>query len=197
MTDLYQEAIERFQQILERARETNLSEPTAMTLSTADEQGRVSSRTVLLKGCDERGFVFYTNRESRKGEQLAQNPRGALCFYWDPLGEQVLVEGPVVQVDDEESDAYWRTRPRDSQIGAWASQQSRPLESRADFLLAVALYAAKFLGRKVPRPPYWGGYRVQPVRIEFWKSQPFRLHFRSVYRKNESDGNWSLLSLYP
>ncbi len=197
MTSLYFEAIERFQEALRQARETSLKQPTAMTLSTTTLDGRVSSRMVLLKGCDERGFIFYTNRESRKGTQLAENTRASLCFYWDPLEEQILIEGSVLPVSDEESDAYWRTRARESQIGAWASRQSRPLDSRAIFLAAIARYTAQYVGREIPRPPYWGGFLMEPIRIEFWKSQTYRLHFRSVYTKNEVDHSWSVQSLYP
>jgi len=197
MSKLYLEAIERFQKTLERARETGLLEPTAMTLSTAWPDGRVSSRMVLSKGCDQRGFIFYTNRESRKGQQLDENSRAALCFHWDPLREQILIEGSVVCLSEEESDTYWRSRPRDSQIGAWASPQSRPLESRVVFLADIARYSAQYVGRAIPRPPYWGGFLVQPTRIEFWKSEAFRLHFRSVYTKDEADHSWSVQTLYP
>ena len=197
MSKLYLEALERFHKTLQRARETGLLEPTAMTLSTAWPEGRISSRMVLLKSCDERGLVFYTNRGSRKGKQLEENPRAALCFHWDPLREQVLIEGSVARLSDEESDAYWRTRPRDSQVGAWASRQSRPLESRAVFLADIARYTAQYVGRAIPRPPCWGGFLVQPIRIEFWKSEAFRLHFRSVYTKDEADDSWSVQTLYP
>ncbi len=193
--DLYAQAIQRFKELLAEVQKTSLKEPMAMTLATADAEGRPSARTVLLRGVDERGFVFYTNLESRKGRQLAANAQAALCFHWDPLARQVHVEGAVERVSDAEADAYWATRPRDSQIGAWASQQSRPLDGRLTLMARVAQYAAKFAIGPVPRPPHWSGFRVKPRRIEFWTSRPFRLHDREVYEQTEQ--GWVLSRLYP
>ncbi len=193
--NIYQEAISRFQTLLKQAQRKGLNEPTAMTLSTVSKEGMPSSRMVLLKEASERGFVFYTNLQSRKGEQLAANPRVSLCFFWDPLMEQVTVEGSVEQVSDEEADAYWKTRPRESQIGAWAAQQSQPLESRAVLLKRAAEYGLKFGLGAIPRPPHWTGFRVIPTRIEFWKSQPFRLNERVLYQKEGV--HWKKTLLYP
>lgn len=194
-TDVYAEALRRVRALLEQARHADLHEPTAVTLATADAQGRPSARTVLLKEVTERGFIFYTNSESRKGRELAANPRAALCFFWQPLMEQVMVEGAVERVSDEEADAYWATRDRQSQIGAWASLQSQRLTRRATLLARVARYAAQFARRPVPRPPHWLGYRVVPDRIEFWSSRPHRLHERTVY---QTDGHcWVSRLLYP
>ena len=169
--------------------------PTATTLATADENGRPSARMVLLKGFDERGFVFYTNCESAKACQLNANPYAALCFYWLLLDRQVRLEGPVERVGDDEADAYFATRPRQAQIGAWASQQSRPLESRYALEKQVARFALKYAVGKVPRPPYWSGYRLGPERIEFWQHGRFRLHDRLVFDR-QPDG-WARQRLYP
>jgi pyridoxamine 5'-phosphate oxidase len=149
------------------------NDPTAMSLATADGDGRPSVRMVLLKGFDAQGFVFYTNFESRKGEQLLANPQAALCFHWKSIRRQVRIEGPVTTVSEAEADAYYASRPRDSQIGAWASRQSRPLESRFELEKRVAQFAAKHAVGKVPRPPYWSGFRVAPERIEFWQDGRF------------------------
>jgi len=186
--DPYQEALERFNEILTRARETDLREPTALTLATAGADGQPSARTVLLKHVDERGFVFYTNTLSRKGRQLDENRRAALCFFWQPLFEQVLVEGAVEPVSDREADAYWCSRPRLSQIGAWASHQSEPLTSRRELESRVSDYEMRFAGNEVPRPPHWSGYRVVPKLIEFWCARPGRLHDRVRFEKFE--GGW-------
>ena len=195
MTDQYAEALRRFHELLDRARQSPLREPMAMTLATADAQGRPSARTVLLKQADARGFVFYGNLDSRKGQQLAANPRAALCLFWQPLMEQVLVEGAVEPVADGEADAYWATRDRESQIGAWASLQSRPLDSRRTLEARLAQYAQQYAGRAVPRPPRWSGFRVTPDRIEFWSSRPHRLHERVLYQKEGAD--WRVTLLYP
>lgn len=197
MTDdpLYRQAIQRFGELLVRANSLPEREPTAILLATADAAGRPSARTVLLRAFDDRGFVFFTNEESRKGRQLAVNPRAALCFYRDGLQEQAHVEGDVVEVSDAESDAYWASRPRESQLGAWASLQSRSLDNRATFEARLAEFDQRFAGRPVPRPPYWHGYRVVPDRIEFWKGRPFRLHDREVYERGP-DG-WTVRLLYP
>ncbi len=169
--------------------------PTAAALATADENGRPAVRMVLLKGFDERGFVFYTNRDSAKGRQLLANPYAELCFYWSPLDRQVRVGGPVEPVGDDEADSYFATRPRQAQIGAWASQQSRPLESRYALEKQVARFALKYAVGKVPRPPYWSGYRIDPESIEFWRQGRFRLHDRLVFSR-QPDG-WTHRRVYP
>lgn len=196
MTDLYDEALRRFGQLLAEAMKTDLPEPTAMTLATSTVDGRPSVRTVLLKQHDRRGFVFYTNLRSRKARQLRDNSRAALCFYWQPLGRQVLIEGTAELVATEEADRYWASRPRDSQIGAWASVQSERLESRAVLERRVQEMRERFRDRPVPRPPQWGGYRVVPDRIEFWTAGWHRLHERVCYRRDVS-GTWLKELLYP
>ncbi|WP_337996176.1 pyridoxamine 5'-phosphate oxidase [Oleispirillum naphthae] len=175
------------------AKETN--DPEAMNLATVDAEGRPSSRMVLLKAVDDRGFVFYTNLESRKGGEIAGNPHVALCFHWKSLRRQVRVEGPVEPVTAEEADAYFASRARGSQIGAWASQQSRPLEGRFALERRVAEFTARFGLGRVPRPPHWSGFRVLPQRIEFWKDKPFRLHDRSIYLR-EGDA-WATEKQFP
>ena len=192
---LYRKALRDFDRLLKKAQATSLNEPTAVTLATANAAGRPSARVVLLKSFDENGFVFFSNRESRKGHDLAANPVAALCFYWDPLRRQALIEGSVLPISEEESDAYWLTRPRKSQIGAWASLQSRPMETRGKLLARVVSFSARFAGKKIPRPNYWGGYRLVPVRIEFWSKKAFRLHERKVYQKEQ--GQWTCQLLYP
>ena len=167
----------------------------AMTLATTAAGGQPSARVVLLKGFDERGFVFYTNFESRKSAELFANPYAALCFLWKSLNRQVRIEGPVDRVADDEADAYFASRPRDSQIGAWASDQSRPMEGRMAFEQRIAKFAMKFgLGRP-PRPPQWSGYRIIPAEFEFWRDKPFRLHDRLKFVRS-GDG-WSKTRLYP
>ena len=166
-----------------------------MSLGTIEKGGQPSVRIVLLKAFDERGFVFYTNYEGRKGRELLAHPNAALCFYWPPLHVQVRIEGEVTKVSDEEADTYFATRDRGSQIGAWASRQSRPLESPTALDERVARYEREFAGRHVPRPKFWSGFRVAPERIEFWKGKPNRLHERHLYTR-DGDG-WRIETLYP
>jgi len=181
---------------LAEARAAEPNDPEATALATAAADGRPSVRMVLLKGHDERGFAFYTNSRSRKGEELAANPRAALLFHWKSLRRQVRIEGAVEPVGDAESDAYFATRSRDSRLGAWASDQSRPLSSRAAFEARYADLAADHEGRDVPRPPYWWGYRLIPDRIEFWSDRPHRLHERRLFTLR-ADGGWNEGLLYP
>lgn len=188
------EAIERFRELLAQATSTELREPTAMTLATADAAGRPSARTVLLKDVDGRGFVFYTNRDSRKGRALRANPRAALLFFWQPLMRQVEIEGMIDGVDDAEADAYWATRPRESQLGAWASQQSAPLAGREEYEERLARLREHYQEREVPRPPYWTGFRVVPDRIEFWHEREFRQHDRECYWHDGNHWQWTLLN---
>ena len=187
--------IARFQALFEKAQAVEPHDATAMTLATADAEGRPSARVVLLKGVDARGFVFYTNRESRKGRDLAQNPVAALCIHWPASQQQVRVEGRIEQVCDAESDAYFATRPRESQLGAWASRQSEPLASREELEARVAELAARY-PEAVPRPPHWGGYRVVPARIEMWFAGPARLHDRFQYEHGPG-GEWVISRLNP
>ncbi len=186
---------------LKEAEGTEPNDPNAMALATCTPDGRPSVRMVLLKGVHpetgpEGGFVFYTNLESRKGMELAANTHAALCFHWKSRRRQVRVEGPVVPVSDAEADEYYQSRARDSRIGAWASQQSRPLESRYALEKRVAQYAARYAIGTVPRPPHWSGFRVIPERIEFWMDRPFRLHDRIVYTQ-AADRTWTWERLYP
>lgn len=173
------------------------NDPNAVALSTVNEEGLPNVRMVLLKGYDEKGFVFYTNYESQKGQEILGTRKAAMCFHWKSLRRQVRVRGPVEEVAAAEADAYFASRPRDSRIGAWASQQSRPLEGRFALEAAVAMYAAKYAIGEVPRPPYWSGFRIRPVSIEFWHDRPFRLHDRVVFRRETPDGPWTKTRLYP
>lgn len=182
---------------LEAARKSEPNDPNAMALSTADTEGFPDVRMVLLKDVDPRGFVFYTNTQSQKGGQLNENARAALCFHWKSLRRQVRVRGLVTQVASEEADAYFASRARDSRIGAWASKQSRPLESRFALEKAVAGYAAKFNIGEIPRPEFWTGYRIAPVRLEFWRDRAFRLHDRLVFERADATAQWSTSRLYP
>jgi len=199
MSDLYAEALTTFASLFEEAQQSREVEPNAMTVATADLHGRPSARTVLLKAFDERGFVFYTHLDSHKGRELQANPQAALLFLWRSLREagiQVRVEGRVEQVDAAEADAYFASRARMSQIGAWASLQSRTLANREEFDARVAEVEARFEGREVPRPAGWSGLRVVPDRIEFWYGAQFRLHERWCYQA-DAEGRWSKRLLYP
>jgi pyridoxamine 5'-phosphate oxidase len=172
-----------FQSLFKEAKALIPSNPDAMVLATVDDEGRPSARVVLLKSADERGFVFYTNRNSRKGRELAHNPYVALCLHWNALGRQVRVEGKVQPVTPEEADAYFASRARDSQVGAWASQQSEPLENRQSLEARVGEVSKRYEGQSVPRPPHWSGYRVVPERIEFWHEGQARLHERRLFTR--------------
>ena len=193
--DLYAEALSRFDDVYGRAANCGVAEPSAVTLATADAGGRPSARTVLLKHFDQRGFVFYTNLRSRKGIELQANPRAALCFFWLPLAEQVHVEGIAAQVPDDEADAYWRTRDRESQIGAWASLQSEPLQDRDALEQRVQQFESDYEGKDVPRPTHWSGFCLVPNRIEFWCSGAHRLHERTEYTMTKEE--WSKTLLFP
>ena len=179
------------------ASEREVNDPNAMTLATVDPDGLPDARMVLLKGLEPGGFVFYTNSESAKGAELTYNMKAALVFHWKSLRRQVRIRGPVALVSDAEADAYFASRPRDSRIGAWASKQSRPLESRFALEKAVAREAARFGLGEVPRPPHWNGYRIMPVQIEFWQDKPFRLHDRVTFRRDAPEGPWRKERLYP
>ena len=184
-----------FEAWFEEARESENSDPNAMTLATADSHGRPSARMVLLKDFDETGFVFYTNLQSRKGGELSENPHVALLFHWKSLRRQVRIEGPATPVGDAEADEYFASRPRGSRIGAWASDQSRPMEGMFVLERRVAEFTAKFGIGEVPRPPHWSGFRVAPERMEFWREGRFRLHEREVFLRDGD--NWRIERLFP
>ncbi len=184
-----------FEAWMQEASASEPNEANAMALATVDADGQPTVRIVLLKGLDDQGFVFYTNLESDKGRQLLACPKASLNFHWKSLERQIRIDGGVEQVSDGEADAYYATRPRGSQIGAWASDQSRPLEDRALLERRVAESEARFEGGDVPRPPHWSGFRVVPERIEFWQGMPYRLHDRVVYSR-QAEG-WSTQRLYP
>jgi len=195
-SDTHPNPIEQFRTWFDEALAANLHEPNAMTLATSTPHGRPSVRVVLLKGFDERGFVFYTNYEGRKGEELEANPYCALLFYWGELERQVRVEGRVWRLPDEESDAYFAGRPRGSQLGAWASEQSRPVKDRGALEERLRKLEAEYEGREVPRPTFCGGYRVEPEVIEFWQGRENRLHDRLRYRRS-GNGGWRRERLQP
>ncbi len=187
--------IKRFAELFERMQKTDVPEPAAVTLATATSDGKPSVRVVLLKGFDENGFIFYTNLESRKAKELRANPFAALCFYWEPIHYQVRVEGPVERVSEDEADSYFASRARGSQIGAWASKQSAVLTKMRTLMFRFLKYQKEFLGKEVPRPSFWSGFRLIPQSIEFWQRQENRLHVRELYTK---DGhNWLISTLYP
>ena len=186
-----------FEEWMEEAKKSEVNDPNGMALSTVDDEGLPNVRMVLLKDFDERGFVFYTNFESQKGQEILGSGKAALLFHWKSLRRQVRVRGLTEQVTAEEADAYFKSRPRDSRIGAWASQQSRPLTQRFELETAVAMNTAKFGLGDVPRPPHWSGFRVKPLSIEFWHDRPFRLHDRVVFRRAEPQGAWDRAKLYP
>jgi pyridoxamine 5'-phosphate oxidase len=185
-----------FRQWYEQAVKSEASYPDAMSLATCSPEGLPHVRIVLLKSFDDRGFTFYTNLESAKSKELKLNSHAALNFHWKSLKKQIRIEGSVSSVSDQEADDYFASRPRLSQIGAWASKQSQPLESRFNLEKRVAEYTAKYHIGTIPRPQFWSGYRVSPVRIEFWEEKPFRLHDRIVYTAT-ADGNWNEQRLYP
>ena len=195
-SDLDPDPVEQFRRWFEEALAADLHEPNAVTLATAALDGKPSARTLLLKGFDERGFVFYTNYEGRKGRELEENPRCALLLYWGELERQVRVEGRAERVPAEESDAYFASRPRGSRLGAWASAQSREVGGRGVLEDRLRGLEAEYEGREVPRPPFWGGYRVEPEEFEFWQGRENRLHDRLVYRRT-GDGGWRISRLQP
>jgi len=194
--DLARDPFRQFDKWFQEAEAAKITEPNAMTLSTATREGRPSSRTVLLKGLDGRGFVFYSNYESRKGRDLAENPRVSLLFPWIAIERQVIIEGSIVRLTREESDAYFHTRPRASQLGAWVSQQSSIINGRAVLEDAMKALDKKYAGVEVPIPPNWGGYRVSPETVEFWQGRRSRLHDRLRFRREKS-GDWIVERLAP
>lgn len=192
-----QEPFQLFAEWLADATKLEPNDANALTLATVDENGMPNARMVLLKDFDEQGFVFYTNYESAKGREILATPKAAMCFHWKSLRRQVRIRGVIEQVSDSEADAYYASRPRGSRIGAWASKQSRPLESRFALEKAVAEYTARHAIGNIPRPPHWSGFRLRPVSIEFWHDRPFRLHDRVVFSRAAPEGDWEKTRLYP
>jgi pyridoxamine 5'-phosphate oxidase len=190
--------IARFMELLERARQTPaIAEPTGMTLSTVGADGRPSARIVLLKGIDAQGLVFYTNTRSKKGRDIAVQPSVSLTFWWPQLESQIRFDGNALRVSEEEADAYFATRPRNSQLGAWASDQSAPLRSREELEARLEQLERRYQGKTVPRPPHWSGYRVAPLAVEFWRNRPGRLHERELYTRASPHAPWTSTLLNP
>ena len=192
-----QDPFEQFRRWFADAEASEVNDPNAMTVATADSDGRPSARILLLKDFDDQGFVFYTNTQSDKGRELEHNPLAALCFHWKSLRRQVRITGAVQYVTPEEADAYFQSRARGSRIGAWASQQSSPLADRETLMADVARVEKQYDGGEVPRPPHWSGFRLVPTRIEFWHDGEFRLHDRLIFTRPQSGAAWSLQRLYP
>lgn len=186
-----------FAKWLKDAEASEINDPNAVALATVDADGLPNVRMVLLKDFDQRGFTFYTNFESQKGQEILGQKKAAMCFHWKSLRRQVRLRGAVEVVSDEEADAYYATRARGSRIGAWASQQSRPLEGRFALEKAVAEYTARYAVGEIPRPPHWSGFRIKPVSIEFWHDRKFRLHDRVEFRREHTDGPWNKVRMYP
>lgn len=191
------EPFKLFGEWLGDATKSEPNDPNALSLATVDPDGLPNVRMVLLKDFDEHGFVFYTNYESAKGRELLSSGKAAMCFHWKSLRRQVRARGPIEQVSAAEADTYYASRPRGSRIGAWASKQSRPLESRFALEKAVAEYTARYVVGEIPRPDHWSGFRVRPVSIEFWHDRPFRLHDRVLFTRSEPEGDWNKERLYP
>ncbi len=186
-----------FARWLKDAEASEPNDPNAVAVATVDEHGLPNVRMVLLKGFDEHGFVFYTNFESQKGQEILGQKKAAMCFHWKSLRRQVRIRGPVEVVTDAEADAYYASRPRGSRIGAWASKQSRPLEGRFALEKSVAEYTARYAIGEIPRPSYWSGFRIRPTSIEFWHDRQFRLHDRVEFRRDDPSGNWNKVRMYP
>jgi pyridoxamine 5'-phosphate oxidase len=193
----HHEPLQLFHEWFEEAKRAEPNDPEAMSLATVDNSGLPNVRMVLLKHYDDRGFVFYTNQESQKGVELLSRPQAAASFHWKSIRRQIRMRGPVEQVTRAEADAYFATRPRESRIGAWASRQSRPLESRFALEKAIAKYTARYALGEIPRPPFWSGFRLIPLSIEFWRDRPFRLHDRLLFTRVKPSATWSATRLYP